>query len=82
MQLSSDFSEDTQKQQATRMTLSEVTLLESKITAADPGVLESSPVPQQTPDGPGAASTGWRGWSQRYDVRSPSILLRTWPCSS
>ncbi len=62
MQSSSDFSEDTQKQQATTMTLSEVTLLESNTTAADPGVLESSPVPRQTPDDPGAASTGWRGW--------------------
>jgi hypothetical protein len=76
MQSSSDFSEDTQKQQAARMTLSEVALFEGNGTVAErgPGVLESSHAPQQMADGPGAASTGWRGWFAALRCAFPIYL--------
>ena len=62
MQSSSDFSEETQAQEAIGMVGSEVALLEGNSSVADSSALESRPVPQQTVDGAGATATGWRGW--------------------
>ncbi len=63
MQSSSDFSEGTRELQTAGMTVSEIALLEGNASSvAEPGVLESSPVPHQTVDGTGDTATRWRGW--------------------
>src|ERR1700738_1310303 len=63
MQSSSDFSDNTQAQQAIGMAASEVALLEDgNASIADSSALQSSPVDHQTVDGAGATATGWRGW--------------------